>query len=465
MSIKDKYQLSVINILLNMLQAKKAEKLNDEQLNELQQRRLAKLLKHVMDHSEFYKTFYEEHGITVDKIESVKIHDLPIIDKELMMKNFNRFVCDKGLKKNDLEKFLSDPEMSDSKYDGIYEVIHTSGSSGSPGIYVYGPNDWSLLKAIVINRVSKNKFHLFKKTKLAYIGLIDGHYAGISLTKDAPKLLFDFLPVDIGRPIKESVEKLNKYMPESLSGYASGVYLLALEQLEGRLNIYPSRILCSAETLTDQMAKTIHKAFGIKPINFYAATESIGMASQCDLHDEIHLFNDWHIYEVIKENGEPAKPGEIGHLVVTTLYNYTQPLIRYKMHDEVVLSDKTCSCGWSFPLISRIAGREEEQLWFEDSSSNKDYLHPTIFIEFFVIGLEKLQVVQVEQNTLQLNVVITGDSEIVISKIIKRMDDILDKKGFGSYVKFSINIVDSIPNDEKTGKYRLIIPLKTSLSS
>lgn len=460
MSINDKYKLSLINIMLKIHQMKKSEAMNLEQLKSLQHKRFVKLLKHVVKRSEFYRNYYQKYGVNIEKIDQIAIEDLPIIDKKIMMENFDQLVCDNSIKKDQIEKFVSDPGMLDRKYKGIYEIIHTSGSSGRVGLFVYGPNDWSMLKALVFTRVSKNKLHIFKKTKHAFIGAIDGHFAGISLAKDAPRLLFDFLPVDINRPIQKAITDLNLFMPDSLSGYSSGVYLLALEQLKGNLKISPERILCSADLLTDIMVEVIHKAFDVRPIDFYAATESIGMAAQCDLYEEFHMFNDWHIFEVIKQNGEPAEHGEFGNLIVTNLYNYTQPLIRYRMDDEIIIEGKQCPCGWSFPLFSKIAGREEEFLIFKDPDGNIEFIHPIVFVEFIVCGLEKFQVVQVDKNNLRLNVVIRGDQDSITSRIRIRMDEILKKKKLIDFVGYEINVVDDIPNDPKTGKYRLIIPYK-----
>lgn len=460
MSIKDQYEMSMINIMLKIKQMKKAETMSLEQLESVQHKRFEKLWKHVIQCSEFYRNYYQEHGVNLEKIDRIALEDLPIIDKSMMMEHFDLFVCDKNLQKNELEKFVSDPALVDKKYKGTYEVIHTSGSSGRIGLFVYGPNDWSRLKALVFTRVSKNKLHLFKKTRHAFIGAIDGHYAGISLAKAAPKRLFDFFPIDINRPIQEAMADLNEFLPESLSGYASGVYLLALEQLKGNLKIRPERILCSADPLTAGMAEVIQQAFGVQPIDFYAATESLGMAAQCDLHAGIHMFNDWHIFEVLKQNGEPAKRGETGNLVITTLYNYTQPLIRYRMDDKVMLEEEECSCGWSFPLFRTIAGREEEFLIFKDPDGNMQFLHPIVFVEFMVVGLEKLQVVQVEQNKLRLNVIIRGDRDATVSRIRNRMDVILTTKKLIDFVKYEINMVDDIPNDPRTGKFRLIVPLQ-----
>jgi len=442
-------------------QLKKAETMSLEQLKNLQNKRFMKIFKHAVKHSKFYRNYYQEHGINLKDPAKIAIEDLPIIDKKLMMENFDQLVCDNNIRKNELEDFICDPNLVHRKYKDKYEVIHTSGSSGRIGIFVYGPNDWSILRALVFTRVSKNKLCLFSKAKYAFIGVTDGHYAGISLAKDSPKFLFDFLPIDINRPIHESIASLNLFMPECLCGYASGVYLLALEQLKGNLKINPERIICSADPLTDNMAEIIYKAFNVRPINFYAATESLGMAAQCDFHEGIHMFNDWHIFESMKQNGEPAEPGEPGDLIITNLYNYTQPLIRYRMDDKVILQEKQekgCPCGWSFPLFSKLAGREEQFLVFEDPNGNKEYLHPIIFVEFIVVGLEKIQFVQTGKNKLRLNAVIHGDRGATISRIRNKMDEILRMRKLIDFVNYEINIVEDIPNDPKTGKYRLIIP-------
>lgn len=230
--------------------------------------------------------------------------------------------------------------------------------------------------------------------------------------------------------------------------------------MKGSLKIRLKRIVCSADPLTEDTAETIYKAFNVKPINFYAATESLGMAAQCDLHEGFHMFNDWHIFESIKQNGEAAKPGEPGNLVITNLYNYTQPLIRYRMDDEVILQEKECSCGWPFPIFSKLAGRKEEFLWFEGPDGNKEYIHPITLVEFIVAGLKKIQFVQVEKNKLRLNAVIQGDRDATISGIRNRMDEILKKKNLINFVDYEINIVGDIPNDHKTGKYKLIIPFR-----
>lgn len=450
--------MPILNLIKNMRQLKKSEQLDAGKIRLLQKVRFRDLLKHVLGNSKFYKSFYQEHGITIDKLGEVTLQDLPTINKKIMMEHYDDFVCDPVLKREDLEKFISDPSNRGKKYKKSYEVIHTSGSSGTIGLFVYGANDWDMLRALVLTRVSKTKISLFKKTKLAYIGATDGHFAGISLVRGAPRLLMDLLPLSVNSPLGEICQKINEFQPGALSGYASGVYLLAGEQIKGNIDIKPKRIMCSADPLTSKMKATIREAFGVEPVNFYAASESIGMAAECDIGQGFHLFDDWHSFEIVDENLKYAEPGEPGKLLLTNLYNYTQPLVRYQLDDEIILADKPCECGCPFPLIESIAGRQEEFLWFEKGDGTKEYIHPLVIVEFVVPGLEKSQVVQTQRNKLLMKVIIHGNKEDVLSAIRRRMTEILEGKGLENVVNFEVEVADEIPIDSRTGKFKLIIP-------
>ena len=452
--------MPILSLLKNMRQLKKAEGLSAEQVTILRENRFKSLLKHALQKSRFYQRHYGEHGITSEKVDEVTLQDLPTINKTIMMEHYDDFVCDPELKREDLEKFISDPANRGKKYKKSYEVIHTSGSSGSIGLFVYGSDDWDLLRAMVLTRVSKTKVRLFKKTKLAYIAAIDGHFAGISLVRAAPRMLIDILPLSVNSPLGEICEQINEFQPDALSGYASGVHLLAEEQLKGNIDIKPQRVMCSADPLTSKMRETTRRAFEIEPVNFYAASESIGMAGECDTHQGFHLFDDWHCFEIVDDDGNPVKPGQPGKLLLTNLYNYTQPLIRYQLYDEIVLEEKTCECGCPFPLIKSIAGRQEEFLWFKKPDGTTEYIHPIVIVEFFVPGLEKLQVIQTEQNKLLMRVIIHGNREEVVSAIGRRMKEILEGKGLEDVVNFEVEVADEIPIDPRTGKFKLVIPFK-----
>ncbi len=449
--------MSILNLLSKINLVKRTENLTSAGIEQINRLKLKSLLKHVLTNSPFYKKYYGQHGITINNYYKASLKDLPAIDKKLMMENFDDFVCDTALKQQKLEEFIADPPNLGKKYLGRYQVIHTSGSTGRVGIFVYGRNDWDILRALALTRVSKTKINPFKKTKIVFIGATDGMYAGVSLTGDVPKLIYDVLPLSINSPLEEITAKVNAFQPDIISGYATGSYLLAQEQKKGNINLKPKRIICSAEPLTNKMRTTIIEAFGIKPVNFYGASESICMGAQCELHQGIHLFNDWHIFELVDENLNPVEAGQSGKLIMTNLYNYTQPLIRYKMNDELVFDDKACLCKSPFPVIKNVAGRQEDFLWFERNDGSKDYIHPISLVEFFVPGVERFQVIQTANNRMLLKAITSQEAGKVIPAIRNRMNEILIPKKLDESISLDIELVDELKVDSKNGKFKLII--------
>ncbi len=371
------------------------------------------------------------------------------------MENYDDIVTDPTLKRADLERFINDDPRPGSKYKNKYSVVHTSGSSGRIGLFVYGPRDWEMSKALGL-RTTGIKLPFLRRKRIAFIAATGGHFASVASFYNLPELIFKRLPLSISSPIEEICDKIDRFQPDVITGYASGLNLLAEEQLAGHININPSEAYCTGDPLTNVFRQRIEKAFGVNPVNMYGSSETMTLAGECQTHHRLHLFNDWSSFQM--QGGElgTAKPGKV---IVSNLYNYTQPLIRYQMNDELVMSDKACDCGWSFPVIESMAGRQEEFLWFAKEGGGEDFIHPIVLAEFFVPGLEKFQFVQSLNNKLVMKAVVAGETKAVVSAIGAKMNEILSGKSLGKSVQFEVELVDELRNDAKTGKFRLILPL------
>ena len=58
------------------------------------------------------------------------------------------------------------------------------------------------------------------------------------------------------------------------------------------------------------------------------------------------------------DSGEPLPHGQVGEIVVTTLWKEAMPFIRYRTGDMAMrLEYEECPCGRTFSRISRIKGR------------------------------------------------------------------------------------------------------------
>jgi phenylacetate-CoA ligase len=458
----DMPEMSIMNLLHAVLVTKKAESLTPQQVRDLQQKRFRKLLRHVFSKSRFYKRYYQEYGITQRDIERVEMEDLPVIDKRIVMDNYDELVCDPALKKDDLERFIAESPEAGSRYKNTYRVIHTSGSSGTPAVFVYGPREWAAAKALGFRALAE-KVSPFERKKLAYIGATGGHFASTTTISDIPRVLLEVLSVSINNPIERICRDIDHFQPDALIGYASGLDLLAQQQIAGRLKIAPMKIWSSADPLTPTIRMNVEKAFCVIPVNIYTASEIMTFSTECKRQHRLHYFDDWFGVQVVNDNLEPVKRGGPGLLVVTNLYNYTQPLIRYQLDDEIMLSSEPCPCGWPFPVIDKIAGRNEEILWFVKADGTKEFVSPYILEEFLIPGLEKFQFVQTGTDRLTMRAVIHGESNSIVPAIHKRITEILSEKKLRDVVRFDIEFVDDIRNDPKTGKFRLIIPYSNNL--
>jgi phenylacetate-CoA ligase len=94
---------------------------------------------------------------------------------------------------------------------------------------------------------------------------------------------------------------------------------------------------------------------GVPVRNIYSAVECGNIAFECE-HGALHLNADSLVVECLV-GGKPARPGETGEVVVTTLDMYSAPLIRYRLGDLAIPGDGLCACGRGLPWLRAVTGR------------------------------------------------------------------------------------------------------------
>lgn len=445
--------MGILRILRLKRGFERISRLAPREVEKIQTENIHSMLNHASACSAFYKQLYGRKSA----LELLKdgFSSVPTVDKKSIMEQYDSVVTHAGLKRELLERHIAEAPPG-RPYRGEYKVIHTSGSSGTVGIFVYDRLAWDTLKALVLARCTSFGIGLRRK-RLAFIGVTDGHYAGVSLASDAPRLMVNYAHVSVNEPVAGMVERLNRFRPDDLRGYPSGLSILAAEQLAGRLDIAPRNIVSSAEPLDEKARTLVEEAFGVRPYNFYAASESIGIAQDCSEHAGLHVFNDQHVLELVDDKGEAVGYGKEGYVILTNLYNRCQPLIRYRMHDMAAYAEGECDCGLPYPLLKTVSGRREELLWVEDGRGGYEVIHPSVFVEFLVPGLRRLQVHQLERNRLLLKMVAEGSRDDIAAEVKRRMAEILSGKGLQDIVQFEVEQVDAIAPDSRTGKTRTVV--------
>jgi phenylacetate-CoA ligase len=372
-----------------------------------QRRRLARLLRHAVAHSDFYRDFYR--GVRVD--ENTRLTDLPIVDKRRVMENFDRLVTDRRLKLADLEAHLN-RLAADVYYLDDYRVLATAGTSGLRGVFVFSRHEWSieLANALRWHRFMGVAPRLFGRVRITAIGADRPVHVSARLTESGDVGAFKFQRLPATMPFDDLVAAVDAFQPQVLLVYPSVAALLAVEQMERRLDIRPSVVSTHSERLTPEMARRIERAWGTRPFDHYGLTELSTFGVECALHRGLHMLDDLFIAEIVDDSYRPVGPGQMGaRLLLTNLYNFTQPLIRYEVSDMLTIAAEACPCGRPFPLISGIGGRSEEIIHLE-SPDGRAVAIPPVVLSGMLEELDEIAEfrIGVEPGLLRLELVATA---------------------------------------------------------
>jgi phenylacetate-CoA ligase len=278
------------------------------QLEEHQDRALHRLRRHAYARSPFYRRFHK--GVT-DR----PLGDLPILTKEMVMEHFDELVTDPTVRLADVEVHLATLSGGDELFNGRHRVASTSGSTGRRGLFLWDPDEWATILASY-NRsfdwagVGAGLTH---RTKMAVVSSTTPWHQSARVGASVSSPWVPTLRLDSGDPLESIVNRLNGFQPKVLVAYASMAHLLAEEQLARRLRISPGFVFASSEVFTEQARRRVEEAWGEKAFEVYAATEPAGIASECEQHRGMHLFEDLVMTEVVDEMNMPVPPGVYGH--------------------------------------------------------------------------------------------------------------------------------------------------------
>jgi len=157
---------------------------------------------------------------------------------------------------------------------------------------------------------------------------------------------------------------LAEFDPVLIQAYPSSIGFLAAWMLaSGQRYRGPALrgIVTSSETMPAARRRDIAVAFGCPVFDWYGQAERVAAAGTCE-HGGLHLLDDYSCVELL-----PAGDGW-HELVGTGLNNYAMPLIRYRSGDLVrpAPAGRICPCGRDFPLLERIAGRDDDAVRLPD---------------------------------------------------------------------------------------------------
>jgi len=319
-----------------------------ERFRASQRRRLLAIVRHAASHSAYYR----ERFAGTELSDDLDLAALPRLDKATMLEQFDELVTDRRLTLAGVERHLTAIEGANPDADpmllGEYRAMASGGTSGRRGVFVYSRADWTeTLAGLALCWSAYFGFApRLPRRRFATISADHPLHMTGRWSRSTDVGLHRYLRLDARAPLGDLVEALNAFKPQGLNAYPSIAALLAERQLAGELRIAPEVIGTSGEVLTAEMKEQIFAACGRRPFNAYGATEAGYIAVECDRHAGMHVLEDQILLEVVDDEYRPIPPGEPGsRLLLTNLFNRTQPLIRYELNDLVTVSSEPCPCG------------------------------------------------------------------------------------------------------------------------
>ncbi|MDE7360767.1 MAG: AMP-binding protein [Oscillospiraceae bacterium] len=444
--------MNYLKVLFDLYNAKNNVKKTAAQIGKLQQKKLLKILRYACDHSDYYRRTFQAAGITRDNIADTPLEAFPTIDKQTLLSHFDEIITVSDITQDELRKFDESAEKDRSAFKGKYHIVHSSGSTGKPGYFVYDGNAWNAMLIGIIRAalwdmsMSEILKLLADKPRIAYIAATDGRYGGAMAVGDGiDGVGASQIYLDVKTPLSEWVERIREFKPNMLIGYPSAVKILGELAEKGDVELDITRVITCGEPLGANLRDYLESVFGTEVINFYGASESLALGVESDPEEGMILFDDMNVIEVCG-----------GNMYLTSLYNFAQPLIRYRLTDSLTLQSADERCP--FTRAVGLLGRSEDVLWFEDGAGRREFLHPLAVEGFCIEGLMDYQFVQLRDNAFEMRAQASAEASRsdIREKLIEQMKKVLCEKNL-DFVQFCVNFVDEITPERSTGKKRLII--------
>lgn len=402
----------------------KSQYYTQEQLNELQNRQLRKLVKHCYKNVPYYKELFDNLNLKPKDIQTKEdLKKLPFLDKSKVKENFVKFISKNAIK-------------------SLCYLGTTGGTSGVPTKILRDYYSINFENAIVSrffnNIVGKSpKKVTIRSNVVVPIEQKEPPFWEHNLADN--ELIMS--PIHL---IQENaqiyIDKIIEFNPQILYLQPSTACLLAKFFYDKPHSLNIKAIFTSSENLSNKQRLYIEKVFKSKIYDWYGQAERVAAIGQCK-NGTYHIIEDYSIVELLKKNDNYEICG-------TSLYNFAMPLLRYKTGDFVNIQENKCSCNSSFREIKNIKGRSIYYILTPENNKilNVELIHTNIShvieVQYIQEAIDKLTINIVTEPEFNIN----DEMELVKSAIMHTSPDMLVK----------INKVDSIQRGSN-GKFVTVI--------
>lgn len=214
--------------------------------------------------------------------------------------------------------------------------------------------------------------------------------------------LFRTMVVPGSLSTEAQAERLSRLRPDILWCYPAELRALLGHPGRPVHGLRPRLLMVSSAMLDEDLRRMAHEILGCDIVTAYGCMETGRIAIECRQHRGLHVNADHVLVEILAE-GRPARPGEVGEVVVTTLRQRAMPFVRYRLGDLTSWEEGPCACGSTLPRLAPPQGRKSEVLRFRGGHAIPPYR--IVFLLHDLPAMRQFQVVQESLDRLRVLVV------------------------------------------------------------
>jgi phenylacetate-coenzyme A ligase PaaK-like adenylate-forming protein len=406
---------------------------SEERLVDYQISKLKVMLRHCAAHVPYYRRLFRDVGFDPERFHMLSdLSALPLLEKDLIQSNPNDFLAG-NIKPSQRLYFTTGGTMG--KPLGLYNMRD---SGGRERAFIYSqwarvgfqPND---RRAILRGWAVRKKRHWsYDASENAFV------FSNFHMT---PENVAEYARV----MHREHLPYLHSY-PSAVIDFSRRLRDLGLDSPPFRA------VLAASENLYPGQREFIESFFGARMFSWYGHTENVVLAGECEVSNYYHIFPEYGVTEVVKEDGSPAdKEGDVGELVGSSLDNFAMPLIRYRTEDWAVVGPTSCSCGRSYRLLKETRGRWHQEMLVGKLDNLISITALNVHSDVFD-NVRQLQFYQREKGRVELRIIRKPEYS---DRDSKRILAALNEK-IGDTLELSLSFPDEIPLMPR-GKFRFVI--------
>lgn len=309
--------------------------------------------------------------------------------------------------RNDLDAFLSNRMQKDRMIQMI-----TSGSTGIPFVSYQNFEKKKTVNAEIIYYSGKVGYRL--GDNLSYIRTIVKQNQKSKLKQFVQnQTLINCMSIDDKgiHAIFEKLQSISKKEKTTLMAYGSTYAAMKDYIKKHNIESLSQCNICGAisgsDMLFDETRMVISGIFGNIPVVSRYSNEENGVIGQDEGINNVFVINEAnYIVEICDETGKQLPEGELGHIVVTDLYNYAMPMIRYDTGDMGAIKIFDIN-GRKKKCICQFSGRKVDVIY----NTKGNVMSPHVITNYMwnYTDIRQFQIIQVNKKQYKLRLNVSND--------------------------------------------------------